>query len=263
MSEGRNQVVQDKARGLHLRMNNAEWALPTGFAAYFDGRSGAVTVSTGSAVVTSDMDYSLELWFKTDGPQSNATLLSNGRGDNLGVGSANNTFDLAFDANGIITFTNNNQTYATDGRFDDSNWHHLVMTVNRSTRFAQIFIDGELNTFFISDNIGGVVADSLAIGARRWFDQNNVIKPIYDNFFGGKIDDVRFWELNKTQPIIEEFNNEKLNGNELGLLFYYPFEHYLISPQGTTYQDNTFNNKASDVTAVAVAHNGEIGRAHV
>ena len=32
----------------------------------------------------------------------------------------------------------------------------------------------------------------------------------------------------------------------------------LFRSQGTTYQDNTFNNKASDVTAVAVAHNGVV-----
>ena len=69
-----------KARGVNLMLEGAEWALPQGFATQFDGKTGYVDINTSATVVNSEMDYTLEFWFKTDKQQYNATMLCNGDG---------------------------------------------------------------------------------------------------------------------------------------------------------------------------------------
>ena len=226
MKEGRGSVAEDKARGANMVMNACEWALPDGYAIELDGGS-YVSLPMSAAVATASMNYTVEFWFKTDGPQYNAVMISNGRGDGTDLGGSENIFSVGFDEKGALYYANNGYKHEVEGNYADSQWHHFVMTVSRTTAFGQIYMDGILNTYFDAEQVGGIASSNAFIGACCWYEEDAASNLKVDNYFKGKIDEFRFWSLSKTQSIIESFSNEKLNGDEMGLLAYYPFETYI------------------------------------
>lgn len=233
MNRAKGDFAEDKARGANLLMNGCEWALPDGRSVDFNGLDSYLTLNTGSsAVIDETMDFTLEFWFKGEAGQSNRTLLSNGRGDGKDYGGSHNMFSVGFDANGHMTFSNNAFTSTSDSTYLDNNWHHFAVSVNRTIGRGQIYIDGVLKDYFDSDNLGGIASNTITVGARSWVAQDASNQKIIDNFFKGKIDEVRIWNLYKNETLVDDNSNVKLDGGEMGLLAYYPFEHYIIF-QGT------------------------------
>lgn len=231
MNEAKGTTLLDKARGANLEMNGSEWSLPEGRAANFDGNT-CIRLNTGSsAVVDNTMDYTIEFWFKAEPGQANATLAANGRGDGEEMGSSRNLFSLGFE-NGELTFRNNEVKAVAEGDYLDNNWHHIALTVSRTTGRGQILTDGVLNTYFDSQDIGGIGAAYLYLGARGWTSETDASNVIIDHYFKGTIDDFRMWNLYKNESLVANGNNERLDGTEKGLMAYYPFEHY-IDWQGT------------------------------
>lgn len=230
MNEARGTVLEDKARGTNLEMKGGEWVLPDGRSASFNGEQ-YLEISTSSAVLTSSMDYTIEFWFRGEPGQTNATLVANGRGDGSDMGGSANLFFIGFEE-GILTFRNNEVKATADGDYLDNNWHHFTLAVNRTTGRAQILIDGSLNTYFEAQDLGGIAAAKTYLGARVWTSEEDLTTTNKDYFFKGSIDDFRFWNLYKSESIVSESNNERLDGTEKGLLAYYPFEDY-IEWQGT------------------------------
>ena len=228
MDEGKGSTLLDKARGVNLAADGTEWALPEGRAASFNGSDQYLRLNTGSSVVVdSSMDYTIEFWFKGDesNNQNARTMIANGRGDGNDMGGSLSLFDIGFE-NGVLAFTNNGVRNTTEGNFLDGNWHHFALSVSRTTGRGQIYIDGKLNTFFNSENIGGISAAYMYVGARGWTPKDNASIVNVDNFFNGSIDDLRIWNLYKSESLVEEGSNVHLDGTEKGLLAYYPFEYY-------------------------------------
>ncbi|WP_455586538.1 LamG-like jellyroll fold domain-containing protein [Bacteroides sp.] len=231
MNEAKGTTLLDKARGANLEMNGCEWALPEGRAANFDGKT-YISLNTGSSVVVDNtMDYTIEFWFKAEPGQTDATLVANGRGDGQELGGSRNLFSIGFES-GVLTFHNNEVKAVAEGDYLDNNWHHLALTVSRTTGRGQILMDGVLNTYFESQDIGGIAAAYIYLGARGWTSEEDALNVIVDNYFKGTIDDLRIWNLYKNETLVANGNNERLDGTEKGLMAYYPFEHY-IDWQGT------------------------------
>ena len=59
----------------------------------------------------------------------------------------------------------------------------------------------------------------------------NGMNNTYVNYFNGSIDDVRFWNLYKNETSVKEGMTTKLDGSEMGLLAYYPFEKHTVTSQ--------------------------------
>lgn len=239
MNEGKDEICLDKARGANLDMNGGQWSMPQGYAVALDGRSN-LKINAGSAAITKDMDYSIEFWFKAEAGQTNATILSNGKGDGSDAGGSEDLFAIGFDENGSLNFANNGSKTTINGDFLDNNWHHFGIGVDRTSNRAQIYIDGNLSTYIDATSLGGVASDYFYLGARAWYAPENPSLLRKDNYFKGKVDDLRFWELYRNERIVKENNNVKLTGEELGLIHYYPFDNY-IEYQGVEYLD--FTNK--------------------
>jgi hypothetical protein len=237
MNEGKGETCLDKARGANLNMYGGQWSMPPGYAVTFDGQSD-LRIDAGSAAITKDMDYSIEFWFKAEAGQTNATILSNGRGDGGDAGGSGHLFAIGFDEDGVLHFTNNGLKTTLSGDFRDNNWHHFAIGVNRTSNKAQIFLDGNLSAFIDATSLGGVASAYLYLGARAWFAPENPSELLRDNYFKGKVDDLRFWELYRNERIVKENNNVKLTGEELGLIHYYPFDTY-IEYQGVEYLEFT------------------------
>lgn len=226
MSEAKGSVLADKAHGANLEMRGGEWANPEGRAVAFNGKDQYVKLSSGSScVVDSSMDYTIETWFKADEAQQTATIISNGRGDGEEMGGSLNLFALNLEE-GRLVFHNNGVRVACDGSFADNDWHHVAVAVNRTSGRGQIYVDGKLNTYFEAADLGGIAAAYIHLGARVWTPADNLQQERADNFFKGEIDEVRVWNLYKSETLVENGNSNRLDGTEKGLLAYYPFETY-------------------------------------
>lgn len=227
MAEAKGNVLADKAHGANLEMRGGEWANPEGRAAAFNGKDQYVKLSSGSScVVDSSMDYTIETWFKADEAQQTATIISNGRGDGEEMGGSLNLFALNLEE-GRLVFHNNGVRVACDGSFADNDWHHVAVAVNRTSGRGQIYVDGKLNTYFEAADLGGIAAAYIHLGARVWTPADNLQQEKADNFFKGEIDEVRVWNLYKSETLVENGNSNRLDGTEKGLLAYYPFETYI------------------------------------
>ena len=243
MEEAKGSATEDKARGANLVMKGGSWALPEGRSAEFDGAS-YVAMNSSAAVITSDMDFTLEFWFNAVAGAKDQTILSNGNGIDKNGENPSKVFSVGFDEEGTITFRHNGYTVPVNGKYADNNWHNFTLAVNRSSGNARIYMDGELNTYFPAEKVGRIASDKLFAGARVWSAGDSTIKTV-DQYFTGKVDEVRLWNLYRQQSQIEKFYNQKSNGDEMGLLLYYPFEHY-IDWQGTAEMQFTLDDKGND-----------------
>jgi hypothetical protein len=227
MNEADGTKAEDFARHRHAVLYGAQWRVfPSGNGREFNGTSDYVDIYTGSTVViTKDMDYTLEFWFKAP-KQFNTTLFSNGKADGTDNDPrAQNALLVGVNGNGEIFALNNNIPLIIKGEdFLDNTWHHFALVTNRIGNVT-IYMDGvQKNTLRASD-FGGFTGASMCIGARRY--KNPAIK--HDNFFKGKIDEFRIWKLARELKQIQLDKNAHLTGKEIGLCAYYPFEYYFFN----------------------------------
>ena len=252
MTESKGTMAIDKANGANGILAGASWFInPRGKAVTLSGGNSSVKLETGAVIVKPDMEYSIEFWFKGN-PQSNATLVSNGRGDGkdynsggTGTGSRDLIW-IGFNETGALTFRNNGYESIVTGEVLDNNWHHLAFTVNRRGN-AQIIVDSEIKNYFESSYVGGLASSNLYLGARNYRDFNSGT-IIQDQYFKGSIDEFRIWNLYLTQTLIAKNNNVRLSGEEMGLMAYYPFDEY-ITFQGETFLQFTPKDVFSKSTA--------------
>ncbi len=257
MTKGKGHIIFDKAHGNNASLTG-NWDTPPGKAMRFNG-DGYVKMKTGAIPVTREMNYTLGLWFKGAPGQKRATLVSNGKGDGTDPDGVADLVWLGFE-NGRLTFKNNGFTVRTDSSYLDNQWHHVAITVNRSTGVAQLYVDGALQKYFDAMNVGGIVSADTYLGVRAYFDQDNAVTPHYDAYFKGEIDDYRLWNTYMAQSYLSNNNNIRLEGNEMGLLAYYPFERY-ETHMNNKFLDSTLRDMVLDSagpTPYAIAVNAEV-----
>jgi len=258
MNESKGSVTFDKAGGANGILNGASWYLdPRGKALTLSGEGSFMKIETGSVVIKPDMEYTLELWFKGD-TQTNATLISNGRGDGQDY-NFNDTGTrprdilwIGFNENSQLTVRNNGFETSVTGNFLDNDWHHLAFAVNRRGN-AQILVDGELKNYFDASNLGGVASAYLYLGARSYTNLSN--EKVKDMYFKGSVDEFRIWKLYLNETLVNKNNNVRLNGDELGLMAYYPFDEY-ITFQGENFLQFTASDKYVNTAALLPVLNG-------
>lgn len=226
MDEARGTVLTDKARGLNLAMTGGTWILPEGRSLVLNGTSSYLKLNTGSAVALDlDNDYTIELWFKGDASNSNATLLASGKADGTDWGGSENLFFLGFE-NGVLTYRTNGQTLSGGGNYLDDNWHHVAVAVNRMTDRAQLYVDGALVVYAPATGYGRIASAYVYAGVTPI--AVNSLTNTYVGYFNGSLDDIRFWGLYKNENSVKAGMSNRLDGTEMGLLSYYPFEKHVI-----------------------------------
>lgn len=129
------------------------------------------------------------------------------------------------DASGNIQVNNNGKRmkYGGPDLFDNS-WHHFALVVERVGN-TRMFIDGELSVSEPSTEWNGFGAARLFVGARGLFRQE-LAGFEFDQYFDGSMDEIRIWNTVLKQTQIQRNANLRLDGDELGLLAYLPFETY-------------------------------------
>lgn len=234
-NEARGNIGLDIVKVRQAKLNTG-WKLdPSGASMAFNGTSQYLE-SNGIGSFNAEQNFTIEFWFKT-ASSANMTMFSNGKGD--GTDDNENGWSVNLE-DGKIVIENNGESITSAGlNLADNQWHQLALAVNRVTN-TQLFIDGELNASVSSDLFSGFANDKFYFGRRSW-KENNILQS--DQYFSGLIDEFRLWRTNRSQSEIELNQFNKLNGDELGLVLYYPFEAYITQAGILVSQ----NNNASGV----------------
>jgi hypothetical protein len=233
-------VAVDKARSHHAILNGGEWRIfPTGFSKKFDG-SGVLNINTSSTVVIdNEMDFTIEMWFKGDENQKGKVLFSNGRID--GTDPIKKSWEIGFDTQSGVMYSKNNGVIIGGGNgnsFLDNKWHHLAFVLKRKGN-ATIYVDGNSQAFENSAPFGELSGSFMTLGASR----TRTNGTPYQKKFTGRIDEFRIWNTSKTKKLLELNMYSKLQGVEIGLAAYYPFDEYVDGVLVSTLKDKVVDGK--------------------
>ncbi|MFT5914247.1 MAG: hypothetical protein ACI81T_000734, partial [Bacteroidia bacterium] len=251
---------QDKARFRTAQVFSDWEVLPKGVAVAFDGTDDYVELPTAnSVVVTEETDFSIEMWFKGTS-QANATLFSSGKGDNtdtLPDGNLSNlgNWQIGFNATSQLELNAGGESIVLDAdnqMYLDDNWHHLTVSVNRLGNIS-IFVDGDLQKSETSADYPPLFGLNMWVGARGF--KTTTTTTSRDQFFNGEIDEVRIWQYARKQQQIMLTRNAKLEGDETGLIAYYPFEKFIES-NGVQVKVNSLNDQTEGQEALLATFNG-------
>jgi len=228
MDEATGTTTLDLSKGREALIIAATWKItPNGKSGDFkSASSNYLKASTGNIAITDEMDFTAEFWFKS-GQTGNACLLSNGTGtglssDSLQSWNIDKVDNLIHIKHNKIDFT------ATTKNYFDNNWHHFAMVLKRNASLS-VYIDGLFENSISSDGFREWSGSNMWIGARGFKigTQDNV-----SNYYNGLLDEFRFWNVARSYEQIKRDKQNRMMGDEAGLQFYLPFEHYSTDPTG-------------------------------
>ncbi|UZR98485.1 LamG-like jellyroll fold domain-containing protein [Chondrinema litorale] len=260
LDEARGNKATDKARYRNALLF-ADWEVtPKGKSYVFDGIDDYLEINTASTVViTPEMDFSIEFWFKADVSQSDVVLFSSGKGD--GTDQLNNpaySMSIGLNNQGELYMLNNGaEIVASGNNYLDGDWHHFALSLNRLSN-TNIYLDGDLIKSSTSSDFGGLSGAKMWIGARGYLSNASIDEQ--DKFFKGNIDEFRIWTSARKQASVELDIVSKLNGDEMGLVAYYPFESYQKQVTGNILLEATLSdqwqNPYGDNAGLAISYGG-------
>nr|NCS40427.1 hypothetical protein [Microcystis aeruginosa BS13-10] len=185
-------------------------------ALYFDGVNDYIQINLNEP----ETEVTHELWFKT-------TSLNGGLFSVI-AGSGGHDRSIHLSNGNIVVRIWNNEVIASSGlNLADGKWHHVAHVFGASVGGQQIYVDGQL-----------VASGSRTISDFNWQDKISIGYSADSGYFKGEIDEVRVWNVAKTQAQIQTYYNRNLTGKEQGLAGYWKFDE----TSGNTVNDLSSNN---------------------
>lgn len=138
----------------------------------------------------------------------------------------------------ITTTVSGNVFFETSADFVELNqWQHVALTFDSGARELRLYHNGQLAQTF-----GGITGSLVTTG-----DGPTTIGTLMRNTlahpFQGQIDEVRLWDVARSEADIRADMNRSLAGNEAGLIGYWP----LNEGQGADTQDDSINDNAGSL----------------
>ncbi|MEM7396963.1 MAG: LamG domain-containing protein, partial [Verrucomicrobiota bacterium] len=201
------------------------------YAVEFDGTDDVI-VATNSAPVDNlgVGPFTMEVWVQPFNPASGTpqNLIRNFSDYVLGIdGSGRPYLRLWPAADSTINLTN----YVATSSLTPGAWQHIAVTWDGAD--VQFYIDGSPVTDVAVADTEPIVPADLLFG-------NNLLES---NPFSGRMDEVRIWSLTLDQASIASRMNQRLTGDELGLLGYWDFNEGM----GTVLLDQSANSSHGDL----------------
>ena len=201
-----------------------------GNALSFDGIDDYVLID--KAVIPAVGDFTVEVWFNADTDMSGfREILSQD------AGNGGEDFYIGMTSGGNIRagddWVDTGIGFPADGR-----WHHIAIT--KSNAATTLYLDGLMlasNTTTVVNPMG----TNFRIGRQY---------GLYNEYFKGKIDELRVWNTERSANEITENMIAVLNGNEDGLVAYYNFNSGITAGTNTieTLVDITQNGHQMSLT---------------
>ncbi|MBI2429168.1 MAG: fibronectin type III domain-containing protein [Ignavibacteriales bacterium] len=230
----------------YLEKDNGPYSLT------FDG-SGDYVLSSTSLGNFGAGNFTIELWAKTS---TSSTVLLGKRYE----GSHGSFFVFALDGSGKIGMeldqdvngTNYSATFGNTS-ITDGNWHHVAFT--RSGTTIIYYVDGIQDTSYTVNVASISNSTAFSIGVR------SVDGSYVSGFFSGLMDDIRVWNVARTQSEIANNKDTELTGTESDLLAYWKFNEgaggkifdYTTNVyDGTFYGNTTWSSTVPSITPLPV-----------
>jgi len=200
----------------------------------FDGTDDYVEISANAGFAPTQGSMTIEAMVK---PGSGMGSFSRVWGTNLGAGEIYSTisssnprfsFRPSIDGGSQVT-VDAPSTWTAD------TWYHVAGVVDGVSQTVYLYIDGVL--------VGSNSYTGPGILDVNGTNDRNIGSAINNTaFFSGEIDEVRFWNIARSQQQIEDNMDNELNGNEPGLVAYYDFS----DGSGTTLTDQASSNAGAN-----------------
>ncbi|MBS1583516.1 MAG: fibronectin type III domain-containing protein [Bacteroidetes bacterium] len=200
----------------------------------FDGVNDRVDIGTAPAVSITGANITLEAWIYPTAWRTSSFegTIINKEGPNLG-------YMLRAGANGTLSFALGNgstipEVLSSTGALTLNTWQHVAGTYDGAN--MRIYVNGnpvgtQAQTISLANSTNPLrIGDWSATGGRA---------------FPGRIDEVRIWNLTRSQAEIQSGMNVLMCGNEPGLRAYYRFD------QGIANYNNTSVTTLSDQSIYA------------
>lgn len=193
----------------------------------FDGIDDGVVLNS-SLLSTNTNELTYELWLKSYQFSGFSALLNHNSWENGYVHFQFHGNNIGFDVNGG---NDNVFSYA----FNTNTWYHVALVYSSTAHTLKFYVNGLLLDT-VTNNSFPSIAGNVPINMGSWANGRN---------FSGVMDEVRIWNVARTQTEIQSNMNSELAGTETGLVAYYPFN------QGIAAGDNTAINTVTDKTTNA------------
>ena len=211
-----------------------------GFGLDFDGANDYVDCGNdGSVNITGSI--TMEAWVKPTDNVGTASIIKK-----FSLGTPNIGYELFLGSGGAISFRLNGPPAivqldaASTGWTATSPWMHIAGTYNNTTREMKIYVNGvDEGTTTGPTSITSASSTNLAIGSQL---------PL-TKLYTGQIDEVRLWNVVRSQSDIQANMCKKLSGSESGLVGYWRFDE----TTGTSMNDETANNNDGTMTNMDAA----------
>jgi hypothetical protein len=206
-----------------------------GYTLDFDGLNGSTTsdyvnCGTDASLNITTSSLTIEAWIKPTIQKTHSIVKKF-----LTSGSVGYELFLANNAspNRYVSFRlNNSATYRVNSSTNypiDGTWMHVAATYDYTAKTMKIFINGIQEGSITGPTSIGTTTNPLTIGSEL---------SDFTKAFQGMIDEVRVWNVARSEADIKANMTKKLVGNEPGLVGYWRFDE----TSGTTINDETANN---------------------
>ena len=191
--------------------------------------------------------FTLEAWIKTTATSLIGTNFYDGNGlIYADVSGDNNDFGTSILNNKLAFGTGNPETTVVGATsVNTGSWVHIAATRDASTGALEVLVDGQSDGTATSTNMAALTASTtITIGGNS----------IDGRYFDGLIDEVRIWNVVRTPTQIQATMNQKLVGNEPGLVAYWSFDDAGASVQpdaSPSNADATINGAVGYVDSMA------------
>lgn len=198
------------------------WGGNAGNAIYLDGDGDYVSVPNTEKLQSLGSDFTLELWVLPVSQTYN-TILAKGintfmiemvPGDFVGYYTKGLDVDLS---NSWVSYGR----LMLENQLSTKNWNHIAYTYSAQSGLIKLYYNG--NFVHSAPATGSMEADteSIRIGSRPYPNDE------YKLFFKGSIDEVRIWNIARTESQIKSSYQKELTGQEAGLVSYYSFNELI------------------------------------
>lgn len=174
----------------------------SGTALDFDGKNDQITGIVPQLPV-GNSPYTIEAWIKPNVMNAGGIV---GWGSYGAINQVNVLRLSPTGGGGVRNYWWNNDMELMTGSLTDD-WHHVAVSFDGSTR--KIYLDGVKR------------AEAPASGHNVTTTANFSIGKTYNSeYFDGQIDEVRIWNIARTDAEVADYMNERLVGDEPGLVLY-------------------------------------------
>jgi hypothetical protein len=171
-------------------------------------------------------DFTIEFWFQSSQVAGGEGQWWQGMGLVDGeVAGAANDFGVSLGNGKVLFGMGNADTTIRSDVVADGVWHHVAATREQSSGAMVLYVDGTQVASGSGSTESRDASDQIRIGSIQ----------TGNNFYNGLIDEIRIWDVARSQTQIRSNQFQSLTGSEAGLVAYWRCD----DGSGTTLTDST------------------------